>query len=94
MADTQRILHDYIPPRAYPVKGSVTAIQVGDLLFFDATYQGITQHTVRPSSAGSAGASAADGRYKFAQLFVGCSHQRHEAASFNKEILLSLDPSI
>lgn len=95
MANVQRVLHDYIPPRAYPVKGSVAAIEVGDLLFWNNIFQGTSsQDTVQPASAGSTGSSAADGRYQFANLFVGMAKQRHDLNSFDKSVLVSVDAEV
>ena len=62
MANIQRVLHNYLPLRQLPVKGSAANIEVGDFVFFDERFQGNTsQHTIRPASSGSAGASAGDG---------------------------------
>ena len=87
MSNVQRVLQDYKPIRSYPVKGSAEAIETGDLLFWETRFQGntaITQNTVRPPSAGSTGSSAADGRYQFANLFVGVARQRHDLNSYDK----------
>lgn len=96
MANVNRVLREGdVSPRAYPVKASVEAIEVGDFLFFDTRFQANTaQDTVRPASAGSAGSSAADGRYQFANLFVGVSRQRHDLNSFDKNVLVSVDSEI
>ena len=94
MADVQRVLHDYIPPRAYDVKGSVSIINAGDLLFYNSTYQGISQQTVQGAGAGSAGNSAANARFQFANLFVGVSHDRHDVRPTNDQILVSVDAEI
>jgi hypothetical protein len=92
MANTQRVLSDYYPPRAYPVKGSAEAIQVGDLAFWEARFQASTsQTTLRPASAGSAGASAADGRKQFADLFAGVAGERHDLNSYDKNILVHVN---
>lgn len=95
MANVQRVIHDYIPPRAYPVKGSAETIEVGDLVFWETRFQGQGgQNTIRPASAGSAGSSAADGRFQFANLFVGVAKQRHDLNSFDKSLLVSVDAEV
>lgn len=97
MANVNRILreNEAISPRAYPVKASVTAIEVGDFCYWETRFQGnASQDTVRPASAGSAGSSAADGRKQFADLFVGVSKQRHDVNSFDKNISVSTDCEI
>lgn len=92
MANVQRVLMDYISRRQYPVKGSVANISVGDAVFWDARFQANTaQQTVRPASSGSAGSSAADGRYQFANLFAGISDSRHDLNSYDKNIPISVD---
>ena len=93
--NVQRVLMDYISHRAYPVKGSVADIKVGDALFWDTRFQANTaQQTVRPASSGSAGSSAADGRYQFANLFAGIAKSRHDLNSFDKNIAVSVDCEI
>ena len=95
MANTPRVLKSNASSRRYPVKGSAEAIEIGDAVFFDARFQAnTTQFTVRPASAGSVGASAADGRYQFAQLFVGIAAQRHDLNSFDKNIPIEVDCEI
>lgn len=95
MANTPRVLRSNASSRRYPVKGSAEAIEVGDLVFFDARFQANTsQFTLRPPAAGSAGASAADGRYQFAQLFVGVANQRHDLNSFDKNMPVEVDCEI
>ena len=96
MANVARVLNEgAVSPRAYPVKASVAAIEVGDFTYFDTRFQGnASQDTVRPASSGSAGSSAADGRKQFADLFVGVSRQRHDLNSFDKDILVSVDCEI
>lgn len=85
MANVQRVLKMGATHRAYPVKGSAEAIDVGDFVYWEERFQGNTgQDTIRPASAGSAGSSAADGRSQFATLFVGVSTQRHDLNSFDK----------
>lgn len=92
MANVQRILQNLDPLRMYPVKGSVEAIEVGDLLFWDSQFQGgAAQNTVRPASAGSAGASAADGRFQFAENFTGISAERHDLNSFDKNMPIGIN---
>ena len=96
MANVNRILREgAVSPRAYPVKASVTAIDVGDFLYWETRFQGnASQDTVRPASAGSAGSTAADGRKQFADLFVGVARQRHDANSFDKTLLTAVDGEI
>lgn len=96
MANVQRVLHDYLPPRSYPVKGSVGLIEVGDAVYWDSGFQGnSSQDTIRPASSGSAGSSAADGRKQFADIFVGVARQRHDLNSFDKtHFLVSVDCEI
>lgn len=96
MANVNRILREgAVSPRAYPVKASVAAIDVGDFLFWDTRFQGnANQDTVRSASAGSAGSSAADGRKQFADLFVGVARQRHDVNSYDKTLLTSVDCEI
>ena len=85
MANVQNVLKDYRDVRAYPVKASVTDIEVGDMVFFDSRFQAnANQNTLRPASAGSAGSSAADGRSQFATNFVGVSRQRHDVNTYDK----------
>lgn len=93
--NVQRVLHDYIGPRAYPVKGSVADIKVGDAVFLDVRFQGNTaQQTVRPASSGSAGSTAADGRYQFANLFAGVAEARHDLNSYDKNIPIAVDAEV
>ncbi len=93
--NVQRVLHDYLGPRAYPVKGSVADIKVGDALFLDARFQGNTaQQTVRPASSGSAGSTAADGRSQFATLFAGIAAARHDLNTFDKNIPVAVDAEV
>lgn len=95
MANVPRVFHSYIPDRAYPVKGSVSNIEVGDFLFWDTGFQGnASQDTVRPASSGSAGSSQTDGRKQFADLFIGVSNQRHDVNSFDKNILVSVEAEV
>lgn len=95
MANVMRILHDNIGARAYPVKGSIAEIEVGDFVFFNNIYQGLSnQQTIQPASSGSVGATAANSRFQFANLFVGVSHQRHAASSYDKNLLLSVDADV
>lgn len=92
MANTQRVLQDFLPMRAMPVKGSVANIQVGDALFWDTRFQANTnQQTIRPASSGSAGANAGDGRYQFAQLFCGVAAERHDTNSYDKNQPVHVD---
>lgn len=86
MANVMRVLHQHgLPDRSMPVKGSAETMEVGDFLFLDNRFQGNTsQMTVRPASAGSAGANAGDGRKQFADLFAGVSNQRHDQNSYDK----------
>lgn len=86
MANVNRVLREgVVSPRAYPVKASVAAIDVGDFVYWDTRFQGnADQDTIRPASSGSAGSSAADGRKQFADLFVGVARQRHDVNSFDK----------
>lgn len=92
MANTQRVLRSNLPLRRLPVKGSAAAIEVGDFVFFDDKFQGNTnQHTLRPASSGSAGASAADGRTQFAVWFSGVAHERHDLNSFDKNMGVDVD---
>lgn len=95
MANQMRVLRSHLPGRAYSVKGSAEAIQVGDLVFWDARFQANTsQQTLRPAGAGSAGANAGDGRYQFANLFAGVAMQRHDLNSFDKDLLVCVDGEI
>ena len=92
MANTYRVLRGNLSPRKYPVKGSAEAIEISDFVFFENRFQANTaQLTVRPASAGSTGASAGDGRYQFAQLFVGVAAGRHDLNSFDKNIPVDVD---
>lgn len=85
MANVQRVLNEYFPERSYPVKASVNDIQVGDAVLWNTVFQGNTsQDTIQTASQGSAGSSAADGRYQFANLFVGVAKQRHDQNSYDK----------
>lgn len=95
MANTARVLRSNASSRRYPVKGSAEAIDVGDLVFFEARFQANTQQfTLRPAGAGSTGASAADGRFQFASLFVGVANQRHDLNSFDKNMPIEVDCEI
>ena len=95
MANIQRILRNNAPLRKMPVKGSVEAIEVGDLVFFDARFQGnTTQMTIRPAGAGSAGANAGDGRFQFATNFAGIATHRHDLNSFDKNVPVGVDCEI
>lgn len=95
MAHNQRVLRNNLPLRMLPVKGSVAEIEVGDLVFFDSNFQANSnQDTVRPASSGSAGASAADGRYQFANLFAGVATQGHHATSYDKNVPVAVDAEI
>ena len=95
MANVQRVLNEYIPERSYPVKASVADINVGHAVFWNSIFQGLsTQDTVQPAGSGSAGSSAADGRYQFANLFVGVAKQRHDANSFDKNIAIAVDAEV
>ena len=93
MANVQRVLNDFRGVQAYPVKGSVANIEVGDMVYFDSRFQAdAAQNTIRPASSGSAGSSAADGRFQFAANFVGVSHQRHDVNTYDKgEFGVSVD---
>lgn len=94
-SNVQRVLQDYIPIRAYPVKGSVADIKVGDAVFWDTRFQANTaQQTIRPASSGSAGSSAADGRFQFANLFAGVARGRHDLNSFDKNVPVSVDAEV
>ena len=92
MANVQRVLNDFLPMRQMPVKGSVAAIQTGDLVFWDTRFQANTnQQTIRPASSGSAGASAADGRAQFSTLFCGVAAERHDLNSYDKNQPVHVD---
>ena len=92
MANVQRVKHEFKPSTRHPVKGSVEAIEVGDLVYQDSRFQGNTsQNTVRPASSGSAGANAGDGRFQFAENFSGVARQRHDLNSFDKEIAVNMN---
>lgn len=85
MANVQRVVQDYFPHRSYPVKASVNDINVGHLVFWNTIFQGNTaQDTIQTASQGSAGSSASDGRYQFANLFAGVAKQRHDLNSYDK----------
>ncbi len=93
--NVQRVLQDYLPVRAYPVKGSVSDIKVGDAVYFDARFQAnTTQQTIRAASAGSAGSTAADGRVQFATLFAGVARGRHDLNSYDKNVPVSVDAEV
>lgn len=96
MANVQRVLSDYFPHRSYPVKASVTDISVGDAVFWNTIFQGNSnQNTIQVASQGSAGSSAADGRYQFANLFVGVAKQKHEQNSYDKaDFAVSVDAEV
>lgn len=95
MANIQRVLKNYTSLRKYPVKGSAEAIEVGDLVFFDERFQAnTTQQTLRPAGAGSVGSSAGDGRYQFANLFVGVASGRHDLNSFDKNVPVAVNAEI
>ena len=96
MANVMNVLKDYRDVHAYPVKGSASAIEEGDLLYWETRFQGAAaQNTIMPASAGSTGASAADGRYQFANLFIGVARQRHDLNSYDKgEFGVSVDCEI
>lgn len=67
------------------VKGSAAAIEVGDWVFQDNSFQGNTANvTVQTASAGSVGASASASRKNFADLMAGIAMQRHDFNSFDK----------
>ena len=86
MANVMRVTHNNLNLRNHPVKGSVEAIEVGDFLYQDRGFQGNTnQITLRPASAGSAGANAGNGRFQFAEIFAGVAMQRHDLNSFDKD---------
>jgi hypothetical protein len=86
MANVMRVTHNNLNLRDHPVKGSVAAIEVGDFLYQDKGFQGNSnQITLRPASAGSAGANAGDGRFQFATNFAGVSMQRHDVNTFDKD---------
>lgn len=92
MANVQRVLRSHASPRKYPVKGSAEAIEVGDFAYMDERFQANTsQFTLRPASAGSAGANAGDGRFQFAENFVGLSQGRHDLNSFDKNVPVNVD---
>lgn len=96
MANVNRVLREgAVSPRAYPVKASVADINVGHFVYWDTRFQGnANQDTIRPAVSGSAGSSAADGRKQFADLFVGVARQRHDANSYDKNILVAVDCEI
>jgi hypothetical protein len=86
MANVMRVTHSNLNLRSHSVKGSIEQIEVGDFVFQERRFQANTnQISLRPASAGSAGASAADGRFQFAEVFAGVSAQRHDATSFDKD---------
>lgn len=96
MANVQRVLNDYFPVRSYPVKASVNDINVGHAVFWNSIFQGNTsQDTIQPAGQGSAGSSGADGRYQFANLFVGVAKQRHDQNSYDKkDFAVSVDSEV
>ena len=95
MANVMNVLFDFIPPRAFPVKGSAELIEVGDLVYLESTFQGNTaQDTVRPASAGSATQGAATAKNMFAQQFAGAARQRHDLNSFDTTRLVSVDAEV
>lgn len=95
MANVQRIIHNYSPAHAYPVKGSVEAIEVGDAVYLETRFQGQTsQITARVAHAGSAGANAGDGRMQFAANFAGFAIQRHDLNTFDKNLLVMVDGEV
>lgn len=92
---SSRVLKSHVSSRKYPVKGSAEAIDVGDLVIFEPRFQANTaQFTLRPASGGSTGSSAGDGRYQFAQMFVGVAGGRHDLNSFDKNIPVEVDCEI
>lgn len=95
MANVMNVLFDFIPPRAFPVKGSAELMEVGDLVFLDGTFQGNTaQDTLRPSSAGSATQGTTTAKNMFANQFAGVARQRHDLNSFDTTRLVSVDAEV
>ena len=95
MANVMNVLNDFIPPRAFPVKGSAAAMEVGDLVYLDSTFQGNTaQDTLQPASSGSATQGAATQKNMFAQQFAGVARQRHDLNTFDTDRLVSVDAEV